>query len=291
MVVRRGTEYAAQHVQVKQKLMPIQQFLDVIGSKMRNADIYDKSLSFTEMSKTCLDKNKTQYGNVYQKGALINMCLDLKLRVLSDGKYGTQDLMRDLSKKFGINKPFNDKCLFKEIGKMTGYRKEMKDFFKRYVAGTASLPIKELVAKAGITYQEKGIVQQLSPFGFDPQRSITLNVDKQLLEIIGAGIDGFGKDILGLKGGDLIKDWNGKEVSLASVQAVLGEHAMSAKEGDMLIIKVLRKNESGEYEEVELSGELKKMPIEERHAFKINEKPSEQEMKIRKSWLGDYSID
>jgi hypothetical protein len=59
----------------------------------------------------------------------------------------------------------------------------------------------------------------------------------------------------------------------------------------MLSIKVLRKNDKDEYEEVELKGTMKKMPIKERHAFQIKDKPSEQEMKIRKSWLGDYIME
>ena len=74
-----STEYAAQHVQVKQGLMPLGQFLSVISQKMRQADMFNQAIPFTTLSKTCLDENKNQYPNVYLKGALINMCLDMKI--------------------------------------------------------------------------------------------------------------------------------------------------------------------------------------------------------------------
>jgi predicted metalloprotease with PDZ domain len=284
-----GTEYAAQHVQVKQGLMPIEQFLSVMGDKMRNAERFDQSLSFTEMSKTCLDKNKSQYTNVYLKGALINMCLDLELRTLTNGEYGTQKMMQDLSQKYGIEKPFKDKCLFIEIAKLSGHKKEVMAFFDKYVAGTTPLPIKELVAKAGITYKEKGMVKELSPFGLDMNRGVTFNVEKKKIEVLASGIDQFGKDILKLEGGDLLHKWNGSELTMASVQQVLTEYMMGMAEGKELNIVVLRKDKEGVYQEVALSGKLQKMPVEVTHAFSVDENPSEEQMKIRKAWLGDYT--
>lgn len=283
-----GTEYAAQHVQVKQQLMPIEQFLSVMGEKMRNADRFDQSLSFTRMSETCLDENKSQYPNVYLKGALINMCLDLKLRTLSSGAYGTQEMMRDLAQKYGINKAFKDKCLFIEIAKLSGHKNEVMEFFDSYVAGTQPLPIKELVAKAGITYQEKGMVKELSPFGIDMNRGVTFNVEKSKIEVLESGIDNFGSEVLQLQGGDLLHKWNGSELTMASVQSVLTEYMMGMAEGQELNIVVLRKDAEGEYQEVELSGKLQKMPVEVTHAFSVDANPSAEQLKIRKAWLGDY---
>lgn len=281
-----GTEYAAQHVQVKQGLMPIEQFLGVIGSKMTQAAMMDDDLSFTELSKTCLDENKDQYTNVYLKGALINMCLDLKLRVLTDGSYGIQNLMEDLSKKYGIDKPFKDKKLFKDIVKITK-QKELKNFFKKYVAGAEKLPIAELVKEAGITYKEKGMVNELSPFGFDINGGVGFDAGKGLLKVLPGGIDAFGRDELGLEGNDLLYKWNGQELTMQSITGIITSYATAAGEGTELSITVLRKID-GEYQEKELSGVLKKIPIEVNNAFIVEEKATEKQMKLRRSWLGDY---
>jgi len=285
-----GTEYAAQHVQVKQGMVSIQHFLDVMSGKMRNAEHFS-DIPFTTLSKTCLKENKSQYMNVYMKGALINMCLDLKLRELSDGSYGIQNLMRDLSKKYGIDKPFKDKCLFKKIAKISGHRKEIKGFFKKYVDGTEPLPIESLMAKVGITYQEKGTVNELSPFGFDLNAGVTFDFKRKLIKLMDGGIDAFGKDKLGLEGGDLLYKWNGKELTMQTIQAVLTEYSMSIAEGKELNVVVLRKNEEGEYEEKELSAKLQKVPVEVKHAFIIDEDATDEELKLRKSWLGDYVVE
>lgn len=282
-----ATEYAAQHVQVKQELIPMEQFLDVMGEKMRNADNYDQSLSFTKLSQTALDENKTQYGNVYQKGALITMCLDLQLRILSDGAYGTQNMMSDLSSKFGINKAFKDKCLFYEITKVTGHKKEIMSFFDRYVAGTEPLPIKELVAQAGITYKEKGTIMELSPFGIDMNGGVTLNPELRKIQILGAGIDDFGADVMKLEDGDVLHKWNGDELTLESIQAVLTTYMMGMEEGQELEIVVMRKDKEGVYQEKTLTGKLQKMPIEVTHVFTLDESPTPQQLKIRESWLLD----
>lgn len=284
-----STEYAAQHVQVKQGLMPIGQFLSVISQKMRQADMFNQAVPFTTLSKTCLDENKKEYPNVYLKGALINMCLDMRLRSLSKGAYGIQDMMQDLSKKYGINKAFKDKCLFKEIGKVTGYRKQMKDFFKRYVAGAETLPIKDLMAEMGITYEERGTITELSPFGFALDESgITFDFAKSMIKLLEDGIDPFGKDVLGLQGGDLLYKWQGSEINMQSIQNVLGQYMGTAKEGLELTVTVLRKNDAGEYEEKELKGTLRKVPVEVSHALKVNENATAEQVKLRKTWLGAY---
>ncbi|MGV2480957.1 UNVERIFIED_CONTAM: peptidase M61, partial [Salmonella enterica subsp. enterica serovar Weltevreden] len=84
-----------------------------------NRDNYNDTVPFTVMSKYVLDKYKKQYNNVYEKGAVIGMCLDIMLRYYSKGTYGTQDLMKDLAKKYGKNKSFKDDELFDDIEKLT----------------------------------------------------------------------------------------------------------------------------------------------------------------------------
>ena len=54
------------------------------------------------MSKNVLDPTmKAQYPNVYQKGALMAMCLDIMLREASGGQERDLELMGGLSNKYG----------------------------------------------------------------------------------------------------------------------------------------------------------------------------------------------
>ncbi|MGH1335033.1 MAG: peptidase M61 [Aureispira sp.] len=286
-----ATEYAAQHVQVKQGLVPLEQFLNTMSQKMRQADLFNQELAFTTLSELALDEHKSQYPNVYLKGALINMVLDMRLRSLSKGKYGIQNMMTDLAKKYGITKPFKDKCLFKDIGKVTGYRKEMKHFFSNYVAGAEALPITAYMAEMGIEYQTEGTVTELSQFGFDLNTGIGFNRERMLIELKADGIDPFGKDIIGFQGGDLLYKWQGQELNISTIQSVMGQHQMGSKEGDDLEVVVLRKNDAGEYEEMTLTGVLKKVPVTVKHVLLPKEDATPEQLALRKAWLGDYKTE
>ncbi len=301
------TEYSAQHVQVKHAMVDVAHFLKQMSDKMAVAERFNQDLSFTEMSKTCLDENKDQYYNVYQKGALIGMCIDLKLLSLSDGKYGIQELMRDLAKKYGIKKPFKDAELFDEMAAVSGYP-QIKEFMLKHVAGTSPLPIAELVASAGIEYNSDGMAEELSILGFDPMTGLTFDFKKGLLKITKASaIDDFGKSVLGLREGDLLKKWDGQELNIANVQNILGEYSEKVEEGYVLRITVLREAELSAKEkkkrdkllkkgktvedipmvEKELSGKLQFISVPQRHSLKVLPNPNETQLRIRKAWLGE----
>ena len=164
----------------------------------------------------------------------------------------------------------------------------MKDFFARYVDGAEPLPIEDLMKDFGVNYQAKGTITELSLFGFNINSGVTFNFAKKLIEVKASGIDALGKDILGLEGGDLLYKWQGQELTMQSLQSVLGQHQMAAKEGLDLSITVLRKNAAGEYEEKELKGTLRKVPVEVTHALFVNDKATAEQAKMRTAWLGDY---
>ena len=114
-----------------------------------------------------------------------------------------------------------------------------------------------------------------------------LPTQELLFEVLEGGLDPFGKDVIGFKGGDLLYKWQGKELTMKSVQAVLTQYAMSASEGSELQVIVLRKNADGEYEEKELKGKLKEVPVEVEHTFTVNSDANAKQLKLRKAWLGE----
>jgi len=304
------TEYSAQHVQVKQRLVSAEHFLNEMSTKMATADYFKKDLPFTEMSKTCLDENKDQYPNVYMQGALIGMCIDLKLRILSKGAYGIQEMMQDLAKKYGIQKPFKDAELFDEMVAVSGYP-EIKEFMLKHVAGTEPLPYVELMKEAGIEYSDQGFRTELSLLGFNPNGGIGFNPEQGLLMVANEKfIDDFGKE-LGLKEGDMLKKWDGEELTPLNAQQVLTSYASKAKEGYELEVLVLREETLSKrkmrrrnrrikkgkkvdplaIEEVLLKGKLKKVKVPQEHALNLLEEVSAEQLKIRKAWLGDYILE
>ncbi|MCK6693829.1 MAG: peptidase M61 [Thermoanaerobaculia bacterium] len=143
------TEYMSLHAGVTQKTLPFTDFLQKIADKYREMQQFDAGISLTELSRNALTR-QDQYYNFYLKGALANLCLDIRLREYSGGKYGTANLMLDLAKKYGPDRPFPEAGLFDEIAAMT--HPEIRDFFRRYVEGTEPLPLAEDLLKVGIVF-------------------------------------------------------------------------------------------------------------------------------------------
>jgi predicted metalloprotease with PDZ domain len=271
------TEYAAHHVQVKYGTATLEDFLNVMRSKMVNAEEFDENLSFTAMSKGCLDKYEDQYNNVYQKGALIGMCLDIRLRQLSDGKYGTQDMMQDLSKKYGKNRSFNDDSLFSDIVKLT--YPEIGDFFNRYVIGSDPLPYKELLGAVGVEYQQRGTEEVLDPFGgygfrLDKEGNIRLWPD---------AVNAFGT-AMGYQKGDIPVSLNGKAITLETIDQVAADFAAHAKEGKKVVMKIKRL-EDGKWKSKKLKGKLFKVTVAKKHVLTPVANPSPEQVRLRKAWI------
>ena len=92
------TEYFANLFQINQGLIDEQNFYNRILEKLNYSKRYDDKMSFTEMSSKIDEPYQTNYGNVYQKGALINMCLDIIIRENSNGEKGICQLCKNLQR-------------------------------------------------------------------------------------------------------------------------------------------------------------------------------------------------
>ncbi len=261
------TEYAAGHMQMKYGLIKLPQYLEMIQRKIASSkNTYKDDLPFTEMSAKVLDKDyKDQYANVYEKGALIGLCLDIKLRQLSNGKYGTQDLMRDLAKYYGKEKSFRDIELFDKITELTGFP-QIREFFTKYVEGKEPLPLTETLESVGIKYEAPQKTKGINMgFAFS-----NLNQNPETSRIFlmkDGGINDFGKK-LGFKANDELVSVNGNSLAAESFRDSYGKFIQTAKEGDNLEVVVMRKNETTDkFEEVKLSATL--FPVESEQSFKV----------------------
>jgi predicted metalloprotease with PDZ domain len=273
------TEYFAGHMQVKHGLIELPQYIGMIQEKMMQAEQFNDTLPFTVMSTNALDIHKDQYGNVYQKGALIGLALDIKLRELSQGKYGLQNLMQDLAKTYGKEKAFKDDELFEQIAKLT--YPEIRTFFTRYVEGNKPLPLQEILSKVGIVYEAnavtKGVTLGNMEVNFNPetQRLIVTNTEQ---------LDEFGK-AMGFKEGDEFISFNGTKLSIDNIQQVIMNYIMNGKAGDQVSMVVARKDEKGKEKEVKLSAKAIETEKKQKHVLRPVENPGPEQITLRKAWL------
>ncbi|TDQ21984.1 M61 family metallopeptidase [Tenacibaculum caenipelagi] len=150
------TEYFATLFQVNQGLVSEDEFYQKIMGKIKTASSMNDTMSFTKMSENVLDEPyASQYYNVYQKGALIGMCIDILMREESNGNRGVLSLMKELSLKYGKNKPFEDDKLIEEITAMT--YPSIGAFLNTHVVGNTPINYNEFFAKAGLTLEESKV--------------------------------------------------------------------------------------------------------------------------------------
>ena len=150
------TEYFATLFQVNQGLVSEEEFYNTLMGKIQTASSLDDTMSFTEMSENILESPYAEnYYNVYQKGALIGMCIDILLREESNGSRGILSLMKELSLKFGKNIPFEDDLLIDEIVSMT--YPSLRIFFDTHVIGTTPISYDTFFEKVGLEISESTI--------------------------------------------------------------------------------------------------------------------------------------
>lgn len=279
------TEYFAGLVQVKYGLITPEQYINEMLNKIITASQFKDTLPFTELSKGTLDEYADQYYNVYQKGALIGLALDIKLRKLSNGAYGVQDMMANLSQKYGENAAFNDNELFDVITEMT--YPEIGEFFKTYVYGDTPLPYDEIFKQVGILLTDNGKVKTYSLGIGQSNINVGNHNGKQYIMIQNAdGMDDMGK-ALGFKNGDLLYKLQGEEFPDLGPQLgqFIGKTVQALPTTEKITFTVLRDNGSGEKEEVELTTNVIQVDVAVPPSISFDPNASEEQLQLRKQWL------
>lgn len=205
------TEYFANLFQVQQDLIDEENFYNRMSEKIELSKRFDDSLSFTKMSTNIVDEPyQSNYQNVYYKGALINMCLDIIIREQSGGTRGILDVMQGLAKKYGVHKPFTDKELFDEITAMT--YPAVGEFFTTYVIGDTPIPYNDFLKKVGLALMDKevalpSIIMLENNMPFISSKMNASGVP----ELVVSGLNNR-LEALGLQEGDVLRVFNGTEL-------------------------------------------------------------------------------
>ncbi len=273
------TEYFANHVQVYQNMITPEAYFDVLMDKMATAEGFKDDLPFTKMSLGALDAHQDQYMNVYNKGALIGLCLDILIREQTSGKKGLKDLMLMLSEEYGKDVSFKDDELFDKIAQLIS--PELRAFFANYVEGSKPLPFEEVLAKVGVDFKTDVTVKEVGFGG----AAIGFNMETQRLFVMDiADLNKFGKK-LKMKINDEIIAINGKELSLDNLEDVIIDYQTNTKDGEKVEILVERKVK-GKTTQVLLKAKAIQTEATQDYFMAINPNATEQQVQLRKTWLG-----
>ncbi|MCM4158734.1 peptidase M61 [Antarcticibacterium flavum] len=272
------TEYFAHLFQVNQGLIDNTEFYSRMADKIETSQNFDDTVPFTTMSRNILEEPyKNDYYNVYLKGALIGMALDIRLRELSNGEEGILDLMKDLSERYGKDRPFEDDELIPAIVEMT--YPEIQEFFDTYISGSTPIPYEQFLEKVGIEKAESSINTSYFIKGQVPY----IDGDPDTGDLFfrkNIALNSFLKE-LGVQNGDIIRSVNGTEYSIQNVyDLVMQSQAWQESEDISMVVE-------RDGEETTLTGKVIQ-PTDSVTELKEMELPQDDpRVQLRKAWLLD----
>jgi len=155
---------------------------------------------------TWFDKYPTYHSpdrsiSYYNKGEILGVLLDLKIREDSHGRYSLRDLFQKMNRDYAKPGKFfpDSDGVCEEAEKLTGT--DLRSFFEKYVAGTEELPYNEILATVGFILEQQ--THSVGDPGFIAARNFTPPVVIQ--EVYGEPARG-----AGLREGDAIIAIDGK---------------------------------------------------------------------------------
>jgi predicted metalloprotease with PDZ domain len=166
--------------QVNQELITEDIFFKTMASnEVVSKKYFNDNLSFTEMSKNILKPTyKEQYLNVYKKGALLGMCMDITLRKKSNGEKGILDLMGQLREIYGPYKAFDDAALIPKVTELAG--KELGDFIQKHIVAGKPVKYTKYLQLVGV---KKSVVRQPEEFVFLVNRQPHIKIDTSVKKV------------------------------------------------------------------------------------------------------------
>lgn len=270
------TEWAAQMMQIRGGLISQDEFTKRISQKLNINDGYRQDISLVDLSLGSFDKLTSQYINIYMKGAVTAMMLDMRLLELSKGKTSLNGVIQKLSKKYGPKKAFSEKDFFDEFVKMT--YPEIADFINRYIKGVETLPLKNTLALAGFEYMADYKTGQFTSsrgdFKLDFVNNALVIRDVNPADSINMQ--------LGVQNGDVLMKIKYKDEALSLFDPHTQSLIRSIQPRDTFTWIVMRDGK-----EFELTAQAGQKEVSVKHRIASMTEPTKEQMEFRKWWLNN----
>ncbi|MBC8376413.1 MAG: hypothetical protein H8E26_10240 [FCB group bacterium] len=148
------TEYMSLIIQANGGMLTPKDFVvNRLQRKIRNGESFPhEKMSFTEMSSGVLEKPyKKNYNQVYQRGAVLGLLLDIEIIRLTEGQKRLIDVMYELINDYGPTNPMDEDMVFDLFTDKV--HPDLRDFFTKYIEGREALPYAEILQHVGVIYE------------------------------------------------------------------------------------------------------------------------------------------
>ena len=271
------TEYFSILFQIRQGLIDRNTFYNRLLEKIKLSKEFDNSFSFTEMSKNVLKSPYLDnYRNVYEKGALISMCLDIMIREKSSGIFGILDLIKDLSNEYGSDIPFKDEELFSKIESLSS--NDVAEFLRKHVEDNQPIDYNFYLNKVGLQLTETNeqssfFLHNQDPFieGSEDSNTIIFTDDAEKNNFLRAS---------GIKGGDTLLSINNKKYNIKNIYDLFGD-SKQWKVGEKIAFTIQRNGTKETFTSIVTEPTTRVQTIAPLPGA------TEKQMELRKRWLND----
>ena len=181
----------------------------------------------------------------YAKGSLIALCLDLKLRIVTDGKTSLDDVMRECWQRYGDSADGMPEHGFEELcDEVSGV--DLGDFFNATVRGTGELPLEALLQSHGVVLKTRAATDRADEGGTgpDPAKAVAITIGAHLRDKSGSSVfssveNGGPAERAGIAPGDRAVALDGLRLTAANIDKRLRAY----RAGDTIDIDVFRGDE------------------------------------------------
>ena len=202
----------------------------------------------------------------YNKGELLGVILDLKMREASDDKVSLQDLFRWMNDHYAKQgKFFPDSAGVRDAAETLTHA-DFGEFFRKYVSGLDEIPWDGFFSRVGLRVTSVNVV--FADPGFDAERNF--DHPPTVVQVEG----GSGADESGLKAGDVIIQINGKAAG-SDFEKVINDLGPGA----LLRLRILRAGSQHDFEW--------KLASRKQRVFQLQDVPAitAQQRSRRAAWL------
>jgi predicted metalloprotease with PDZ domain len=261
------TEWASHKMQLQAGQTTLDDYFAMLKRKVQIDNYFDPSYSLEKLALTSFTpEGFRQYGNIYYRGALVMGLIDIKLLELSNGKRGLREVINELSKEFGPNKPFKEATFYQDFVNRT--YPEIGELFEKYIKNAEPLPYEDMYAKIGILYEAEkpGLLPSTThiQLGMSKQGLIINNPNRQLRQF-------------GFVNGDLLLEINNEGVTMENIRN-LSERLNKLPVGSEYTIKVKRDSD-----EITVRG--KTFSSVEKYNFSELPNATAQQLALRNAWM------
>nr|WP_246615992.1 peptidase M61 [Aquimarina litoralis] len=270
-------EYFSLLFQINQALITKEEFFERILEKINNSKNFDDTLSFTEMSENILQEHYNEnYANVYEKGALISMCIDIIMREKSSGAYGILDLVKGLSGRFGSETPFKDEELLGIIEEISFT--EVTDFLNAHVVNNIPIDYGFYLKKVGLIYNTVEVpsgyfIYEQEPFikGSEATKKVVFTEGVERSNFLRKA---------GIRKNDILLGINEKKYTIKNIYDLFSD-SNKWNVGDDILFIIERNNQILRFNSKVITPTVEKIMLEE------NPNATSQQIDNLKSWVND----